>query len=83
MGKSPRIRTDLAITLFLSEQGRYEGGELMVSISTGHIAVKLPRDDGVIYPASTVHHFNPVTRGERLAAMTWVQSHVRDPVQRE
>jgi PKHD-type hydroxylase len=83
MGASPRIRSDLAITVFLSAQDSYEGGELMVGTSIGHIAVKLPRGDGVVYPASTIHSVNPVTRGERLAAVTWVQSHVRDPMQRE
>lgn len=83
MGKTNRVRTDLAVTIFLSEQDSYEGGELMVGTSMGHIAVKLPRGDGVVYPASTIHSVNPVTRGERLAAVTWVQSHVRDPMQRE
>ncbi len=83
MGDPHRVRTDLAVTVFLSDQDAYEGGELMVGSSMGHIAVKLPRGDGVVYPASTIHSVNPVTSGERLAAVTWVQSHVRDPMQRE
>lgn len=83
MGNPHRVRTDLAVTVFLSDQDAYEGGELMVGSSMGHIAVKLPRGDGVVYPASTIHSVNPVTSGERLAAVTWVQSHVRDPMQRE
>jgi PKHD-type hydroxylase len=83
MGDAPRVRTDLAVTVFLSQQESYEGGELMVGTSIGHIAVKLPRGDGVVYPASTLHRVNPVTSGERLAAVTWVQSHVGDPMRRE
>lgn len=83
MGNPKRVRTDLAVTVFLSEQATYEGGELMVESPMGHIAVKLPRGDGVVYPASTIHSVSPVTSGERLAAVTWVQSHVRDPMQRE
>lgn len=83
MGNTHRVRTDLALTVFLSDQDAYEGGELMIGSPMGHIAVKLPRGDGVVYPASTIHSVNPVTSGERLAAVTWVQSYVRDPMQRE
>ncbi len=83
MGGPNRVRTDLAVTVFLSDQAAYDGGELMVGTPMGHIAVKLPKGDGVVYPASTIHSVNPVTSGERLAAVTWVQSHVRDPMQRE
>ncbi len=83
MGNDRRARTDLAVTVFLSEQSDYEGGELMISTSMGDIAVKLPRGDGVVYSASTIHRVNPIVSGERIAAVTWVQSHVRDPMQRE
>ncbi|MDH3414107.1 MAG: Fe2+-dependent dioxygenase [Gammaproteobacteria bacterium] len=83
MGSDRRVRTDLAVTVFLNEQSEYEGGELMISTSMGDIAVKLPRGDGVVYPASTIHRVNPIVSGERIAAVTWVQSHVREPMQRE
>ena len=83
MGNQHRVRTDLAVTVFLSDQDAYEGGELMIGSPMGHIAVKLPRGDCVVYPASTIHSVNPIISGERLAAVTWVQSHVRDPMQRE
>ncbi len=83
MGGASRVRTDLAVTVFLSDRDQYEGGELMVGTSLGALAVKLPRGDAVVYPASTIHRVNPVSAGERLAAVTWVQSHVRDPLQRE
>ena len=59
------------------------GGELVVETPLGEQQVKLPRGDAVLYPASTLHRVAPVLRGERLAAVTWVQSHVRDPARRE
>jgi len=83
MGTAKPVRTDLAVTVFLTEQSSYEGGELMVRTSLGELAVKLPRGDGVLYPATTIHRVNPIVSGERIAIVTWVQSHVRDPMQRE
>lgn len=73
------LRTDLAVTLFLSEPDSYEGGALMV----GDTAVKLPAGDVVVYPANSVHRVAQVTRGTRLAAVFWVQSLVRAHEQRE
>lgn len=83
MGTGLQVRSDLAVTVFLTDQSSYEGGELMVKTSLGELAVKLPRGDCVVYPASTIHRVNPVESGERIAIVTWVQSHVRDPLQRE
>jgi PKHD-type hydroxylase len=74
-----RLRTDIAVTLFLSDPLSYDGGELTV----GNSAVKPAAGDAVIYPASTIHRVAKVTRGTRLAAVFWVQSLVRDPGQRE
>ncbi len=76
-------RCDMAITLFLSNIGDYDGGELAVRTSFGTQLAKLPAGDAILYPASSLHHVTPVTRGERLVAVTWLQSAVRDPAQRE
>jgi PKHD-type hydroxylase len=72
------LRTDLAITLFLSPPDCYEGGELKLELPYGEEEIKLAAGEAVIYSASTVHRVAPVTRGARLAAVTWVQSAVRD-----
>jgi len=74
-GSDFRIRSDLSATLFLSDPGEYEGGEL---VAEGQAPVKLAAGDMVLYPASTVHHVTPVTRGERVASFFWIQSMVRD-----
>jgi PKHD-type hydroxylase len=77
-----RYRTDVACTLFLSDPADYAGGELVVEGAFGEQRVKLPAGDAVVYPASSVHRIEPVTRGSRLAAFFWVQSMARDDGQR-
>ena len=81
-GTPHRIRTDVSCTLFLSDPGSYEGGELIVEDSYGEKRVKLPAGDAVIYPATSLHRVAPVTSGSRLASFFWVQSMVRDNGQR-
>lgn len=73
-----RIRTDLSVTLFLSEPDEYDGGELVVEDYYGSHQVKLPAGDLVLYPATSLHMVTPVTRGARLASFFWIQSMVRD-----
>ena len=70
-------RTDLSFTLFLSEPERYEGGALSIGSSDGETLVKLPAGALVLYPSSSLHEVEPVTSGERLAIVGWVQSRVR------
>ena len=76
--KSNRIRTDLSATLFLAEPDDYDGGELIVEDTYGEHAVKLPAGDMVLYPATSLHRVEPVTRGSRIASFFWIQSMVRD-----
>jgi PKHD-type hydroxylase len=73
-----RIRTDLSVTLFLSEPDEYDGGELVVEDFYGSHEVKLPAGDLVVYPASSLHMVTPVTRGARVASFFWLQSMIRD-----
>jgi PKHD-type hydroxylase len=73
-----RIRTDLSVTLFLSEPDEYDGGELVVEDLYGSHEVKLPAGDLVVYPASSLHMVTPVTRGVRVASFFWLQSMIRD-----
>ena len=73
-----RIRTDLSATLFLSRPEEYDGGELVVEDTYGTQSVKLPAGDMILYPATSLHRVNPVTRGARLASFFWIQSMVRD-----
>lgn len=73
-----RTRTDVSVTVFLSNPAEYDGGELVVEDSYGTHDVKLPAGDAILYPATSLHRVEPVTRGTRLAAVTWVQSMVRD-----
>ena len=73
-----RIRTDLSVTLFLSEPDEYDGGELIVEDYYGSHRVKLPAGHLVLYSASSLHTVTPVTRGLRVASFFWLQSMIRD-----
>lgn len=76
-------RADLSFTLFLSKPDSYEGGELRVDSPEGETEIKLQPGQGVLYSTGALHRVAPVTRGERLAVVGWVQSLVRRADQRE
>jgi PKHD-type hydroxylase len=77
------MRMDLSFTLFLSDPETYDGGELVIDSPTGEQEIKLPPGSAVLYPATSLHRVAPVTRGERLAAVTWIRSFIRDAGKRE
>ena len=82
MRNGGRVRTDISCTLFLSNPDEYDGGELMVEDTFGEQRVKLAAGDLVLYPGTSVHRVEPVTRGERIASYFWIQSMVRSDEQR-
>lgn len=77
-----RIRTDLSATLFLTRPEDYDGGELVVEDSYGEKRVKLAAGDMVLYPATSLHRVEPVTRGNRVSSFFWVQSMIRQDAHR-
>lgn len=77
-GSDFRIRSDLSATLFLEDPDAYDGGELIVEDQFGAQAVKLPAGHMLLYPASSLHRVEPVTRGRRVASFFWIQSMIRD-----
>jgi PKHD-type hydroxylase len=77
-----RIRTDLSATLFLTPPEEYGGGELVVEDAYGAHSVKLPAGHMVLYPATSLHRVEPVTRGARVSSFFWIQSMVREDSQR-
>ncbi len=81
-GGVQRVRTDISCTLFLSDPADYDGGELVIDTSFGEQRVKLAAGDLVVYPGTSVHRVEPVTRGARLAAFFWIESMVRGDEQR-
>jgi PKHD-type hydroxylase len=78
-----RVRSDLSATLFLSDPESYDGGELTVEHNLGVQSVKLPAGHMVLYPASSLHHVEAVTRGARVASFFWIQSMVREDSARQ
>lgn len=81
-GVRERVRTDVSATLFLEDPDTYDGGELVVRDTFGEHRVKLPAGHMVLYPGTSLHKVEPVTRGRRLASFFWIESLVRDDGQR-
>lgn len=81
-GAQPWMRTDVSSTLFLTDPGDYDGGELVVVDTYGTHEVKLPAGDLILYPSTSLHRVEPVTRGERVSSFFWAQSMVRDDARR-
>ena len=77
-----RIRTDLSVTLFLSEPDEYDGGELVIEDYYGSHRVKLPAGHMVLYPSTSLHLVTPITRGARVCSFFWLQSMIKDPLAR-
>lgn len=77
-GTDFRIRSDLSMTVFLEDPAAYDGGELVIEDQFGVQRVKLPAGHAVLYPSSSLHKVEPVTRGRRVASFFWLQSMVRD-----
>ena len=78
-----RYRTDVSMTVFLNDPGEYEGGETVIHTQSGVQKIKLAAGDCITYPSGSLHHVAEVTEGVRLVAVTWAQSMIRDPAQRE
>ncbi len=78
-----RYRSDLAMTIFLNSPDQYNGGELVIQTPYGEQSIKFNAGDAVLYPATTRHRVNKVTKGERFVAVTWIQSLVRSNEQRD
>ena len=77
------FRTDISMTLFLSDPGSYQGGELEIDTDLGEQQIKLAAGDALLYPSTSLHRVKPVLSGTRLAAVTWFQSLVGDPARRQ
>jgi len=83
MGQGSELyRSDISITIFLNSPDDYDGGELVIRTSFGEQQIKLPAGDAIIYPSSSTHRVAEVSRGERLVAVSWVQSLVQEPERR-
>jgi PKHD-type hydroxylase len=76
------VRSDLSCTVFLNRPEDYDGGALHISLGDADLRFKLQPGEAIVYPSDTLHQVEPVTRGERLVAITFIQSQVPDPFKR-
>ena len=77
-----RVRSDISATLFLTKPEDYDGGELLIEDTYGSHRIKLPAGDMILYPSTSLHRVEPVTRGARISSFFWIQSMVRNDAQR-
>lgn len=82
-GAYPAMRADIAMTVFLNDPTKYEGGELEVTSPVGLLLYKLNKGDAIVYPCTQLHQVKEVTKGVRQVAVTWIQSHIKDAAQRQ
>ena len=80
---TPPIRSDLSCTIFLTPPADYDGGELCIELGAQELSYKLEPGSAILYPSTTIHRVTPVTRGVRVAAITWLHSWIADAAQRE
>lgn len=80
---NPPMRSDLSCTVWLSPPGSYDGGELVIELGQQAVTFKGEAGDAILYPSTTIHQVTPVTRGERIVAITWLQSWIADAQRRE
>ncbi|TDU32202.1 PKHD-type hydroxylase [Panacagrimonas perspica] len=83
MGAQGAVRADLAMTVFLSDPSTYDGGELVVELHSAPLKFKMAAGDAILYPATSLHRVDQVTRGERLVSVLWIQSLVQEASRRE
>lgn len=83
LATKPPLRADVSCTVFLNEPAAYEGGALSAKLGSGETSFKLPAGDAVFYPSVTLHRVTPVIKGERLVAITFLESNVRDHYHRQ
>jgi PKHD-type hydroxylase len=76
------LRSDISCTVFLNDPGSYDGGALHIQLGDGDLRFKLKPGQAILYPSDTLHEVEPVTKGERLVAITFIQSRVPDPFHR-
>jgi PKHD-type hydroxylase len=76
------IRSDLSSTIFLNDPADYDGGELHIRLGDADLMFKLKPGEAIVYPSDSLHQVVPVTKGERLVAITFIQSRIQDPFRR-
>lgn len=80
---NPPLRSDVSMTIFISDPDTYEGGELIIRVADKELKIKEPAGKAIIYPSTFYHRVAPVTKGVRVVAITFIESAVRDMAQRE